>query len=272
MASGKEGAVPLLAGWKGTKVDFALKGSKALVTGGTKGIGKSIVESLAAEGVDIALCSRNAAEVEAAVKGLQEKFGVKAFGAGVDVSDGAALKKFVDDAAAALGGLDTVVSNVSALKGGDNEEAWKECFEIDVLGAVRLRNASVPHLLKSKNPSFIAISSVSGLEIDGFYEGYGAMKAALNFFIKGSARTYAKDGIRFNIVSPGNVYFAPGIWATIEQHMPEMFAGALAGNPSGRMGTPQEMAAATVFFASPVSAFCTGSNLIVDGAVTKLAP
>jgi 3-oxoacyl-[acyl-carrier protein] reductase len=148
----------------------------AIVTGGTKGIGKAICESLAAEGVDIALCSRKQEEVDAMVTSLQSEFGIKAYGAALDVADGEALKAWVTSMGEKLGGIDVVVSNVSALNGGDDEAIYKACYELDLMGAVRMRQAAMPFFEKSANPSFIAISSVSGLETDGFFEGYGCMK------------------------------------------------------------------------------------------------
>ena len=86
---------------------------------------------------------------------------------------------------------------------------------------------------------------------------------------KGLARQYAKKKIRVNVVSPGTVYFKGGVWNTIEQNMPERYNDAMKRNPTGRMATPQEIASAAVFLASPVSGFTTGSNLVVDGAISN---
>ena len=249
-------------------MDLGLKGRRAIVTGGTKGIGLAIAETLAAEGCNVALCSRNAAEAEAAAATLAGK-GVSTLGAGVDVADGPALAAFVEKAAERFGGLDIVVANVSALAIGNDEESWKKGFETDLLGTVRLVNAALPYLEKSDAGSIVTISSVSGREIDFASGPYGAFKAALIHYTQGLAFTLAPKKIRANTVSPGNTYFQGGVWNTIQDTNPTLFAEALALNPTGRMATPQEIANAAVFLASPAASFIYGTNLVVDGALTR---
>ena len=249
-------------------MDLGLKGRRAIVTGGTKGIGLAIAETLAAEGCNVALCSRNAAEAEATAATLAGK-GVSTLGAGVDVADGPALAAFVEKAAEQFGGLDIVVANVSALAIGSDEESWKKGFETDLLGTVRLVNAALPYLEKSDAGSIVTISSVSGREIDFASGPYGAFKAALIHYTQGLAFTLAPKKIRANSVSPGNTYFKGGVWNTIQDTNPTLFAEALALNPTGRMATPQEIANAAVFLASPAASFIYGTNLVVDGALTR---
>lgn len=249
-------------------MDLGLKGLKAVVTGGTKGIGQAIAQTLAAEGAHVAICARNAEEVAASVEALKS-FGVTAFGMQADVADAAALAAWVNAAAAKLGGLDIVVANVSALAIAADESAWQRGFEVDMMGTVRLVNAAMPYLEKSTKPSIVTISSVSGREIDFASGPYGAFKAAIVHYTQGLAYHLAGKGIRANSVSPGNTYFAGGVWDQIEKSNPEFFKIALGMNPTGRMGTPQEMANAVAFLASPAASFITGTNLVVDGALTK---
>ena len=249
-------------------MDLGLKGLKAIVTGGTKGIGQAIAQTLAAEGAHVAICARNADEVAASVAELQAR-GVTAFGRAVDVADGPALAAWVNDAAATLGGLDIVVANVSALAIAADEAAWQRGFEVDMMGTVRLVTAAMPHLEKSGKAAIVTISSVSGREIDFASGPYGAFKAAIVHYTQGLAYHLAGKGIRANSVSPGNTYFPGGVWTQIEQGNPEFFKMALGMNPTGRMGTPQEMANAVAFLASPAASFITGTNLLVDGALTK---
>lgn len=249
-------------------MDLQLKGLNALVTGATKGIGRAIAQTLAAEGANVAFCARSADAVKAAMAELS-RHGGKAVGEAVDVGDGAALRRWVADAAGALGGIDIVVANVSALAISNDEEGWQRGFEVDMMGTVRLIDAATPWLEKSANASILTIASVSAREIDFAAGPYGAFKAAIVHYTQGLAFHLAAKRIRANSLSPGNTYFEGGVWQQIETGNPKLYADALALNPTGRMGTPQEMANAAVFLVSPAAGFVTGTNLVVDGALTR---
>lgn len=252
-------------------MDLQLKHKRAVVLGGTRGIGRAIVETLAAEGADVALCARNAEQVSATVAAVKDK-GMRAFGRSVDIADGAALRSWVEKAADELGGIDILVSNAGAMAQGAHPQDWETNFRLDVLGAVNAFQAAKPFLEKAGaergDAAFILISSVSAAESDSA-SSYGPIKAALIHYAKGLARQYAAKHIRTNVVSPGTVYFKGGVWNMIETNSPDFFKQALARNPTGRMATPQEIANATVFLASPVSSFTTGVNLLVDGAISR---
>jgi 3-oxoacyl-[acyl-carrier protein] reductase len=249
-------------------MDLGLQGLKAVITGGTKGIGRAIVDTLAAEGCQVAFCARNATEVAQTEAALRAR-GATAIGRVVDVADANGLAAFVDEAAAALGGLDIVVANVSALAIPNDEAGWQAGFDTDMMGTVRLVNAAMPQVERSAHAAIVTISSVSGREIDFAAGPYGAFKAAIIHYTQGLAYHLAGKRIRANSVSPGNTYFTGGVWEKIEHSNPALYAQALALNPTGRMGTPQEMANAVAFLASPAASFITGTNLVVDGALTK---
>jgi NAD(P)-dependent dehydrogenase (short-subunit alcohol dehydrogenase family) len=248
-------------------MDLKLSKKSALITGGSKGIGLAIAELFAAEGANVAICARNAEGVDSAVKALASK-GIKSFGRAIDVADPASLQGWVKDAAAEFGGIDALVCNVSALAVGDTPETWEQSFRVDMMHTVNAVAAAMPYLEKSASASIAIVSSVSGFEVDFAAGSYGAFKAALIHYAKGLSNQLAVKGIRVNAVSPGNTYFDGGIWQNIEQGSPDLYKSAMSLNPTGRMGTPQEVAAGVVFLASPVASRISGTNLIIDGALT----
>ena len=179
------------------------------------------------------------------------------------------MEGWVNASAKELKGVDIVVANVSALAVDESEEAWKKEFEVDMLHTVRAVNAALPHLEKSKAPAIVIVSSVSGREVDFTGPAYGAFKAALVHYAQRMAFALAPKMIRVNAVSPGNVYFAGGIWEHVEKNIPDLFEKAMALNPTGRMAKPEEIGRGIVFLASPASSFTTGTNLVIDGALTR---
>ncbi len=252
-------------------MDLGLKGKSAIVLGGTRGIGRAIAGTLADEGANVAVCARNAEQVTATVAELKAS-GIRATGASVDVTDGAALTAWVQSVASELGGVDMLFSNAGAMAQGGDPASWEQNFKLDVLGAVHAFEAARPFLEaggeKTGDAAFVIISSISAAQADA-NSSYGPIKAALIHMAKGLARQYASKKIRVNVVSPGTVYFKGGVWNMIEQNTPKRYEDAMRRNPTGRMATPQEIANAAVFLASPVSAFTTGSNLVVDGAISN---
>ncbi|MEO8113229.1 MAG: SDR family oxidoreductase, partial [Phenylobacterium sp.] len=179
---------------------------------------------------------------------------------------------FVAEAAGALGGIDVLVSNASAFGQGASEPVWRGLFDVDLLGAVNAFEAARPFLENAAevngDAAFIITASVSAAEAQTA-SAYGAIKAALIHYAKGLARENAAKKIRINVVSPGTVFFEGGVWGNVKASMPGFFDTMIKRNPTGRMATPEEVAAATVFLASPRSAFTTGINMLVDGAISQ---
>lgn len=249
-------------------MDLGLGGRRALVTGGTRGIGRAIVEHLAAEGATVGFCARTEPEVTRTAAELAGR-GATVLGRPVDVADETVVRSWVEECAAEFGGLDIVVANVSALAIGDETANWRASFDVDLMGTISLVKAALPHLERSDAASILTISSVSGREIDFAAGPYGTMKAALIHYTQGLAYQLAGRNIRANSLSPGNTYFPGGVWQNIEHDNPALFTHALSLNPTGRMATPEEVARAAVFLASPAASFVTGTNLLVDGALTR---
>ncbi|WP_342023444.1 SDR family oxidoreductase [Arthrobacter citreus] len=249
-------------------MDLQLTGKTALVTGGTRGIGRAIVETFLAEGANVAFCARSAEQVAEAEE-ILSAVGPRVEGTAVDMADADAVARWVDGVAERFTGIDAVVSNVSALAIDDSDAGWQASLEVDLLGTVRLMKAALPHVQGSSSPSLVAISSVSGREVDFTSGPYGTVKSALIAYMAGLAFQLADQGIRANTVSPGNTYHDGGVWQSIEANNPELFAESMGLNPTGRMGVPQEVADAVVFLSSPVSSRTTGANLLVDGGLSR---
>ncbi len=248
-------------------MDLGLKGKRAVITGGSKGIGRAIAAGFAAEGATVSICARNADEVGTTVAALKANGG-NAFGRALDVADGAALAGWISSSAQEMGGIDALVCNVSALAVGDSAETWEKSFRVDMMHTVNAIAAAVPFLEKSNCASIVLISSVSGFEVDFAAGSYGALKAALIHYGKGLSRQLVDKGIRVNCVSPGNTYFDGGIWQKIEKHMPDLYTSTLKVNPTGRFGTAAEVANGVLFLSSPVASRISGTNLVIDGALT----
>lgn len=248
-------------------MDLGLNGRRALVTGATRGIGRAIAETLAAEGCSLALCARGAEGLEKAAAELSAN-GTHVFAQAVDVADVAALRAFVNAAAADLGGLDIVVSNVSAgnTKG---DGAWESSFRADLLAFAELADAATPHLEGGVDASLIAIGTTSASDAvrPSGPTPYAAVKAAVVQHASALAHALAPKGIRVNTVSPGAVDFPGGAFEQIKQARPAVYDEVLGKIPMGRYGAVEDVANAVTFLASPRAGFCVGVNFVVDGGM-----
>ncbi len=246
-------------------MDLGLTGKRALITGGSRGIGRAIAELLAAEGCALAICARGEEGLRAAAAELRAG-GATVHDAVVDVADGATLAAFVGSADSALGGLDIVVSNASAGGGLSGPEQWPTSFQTDLLAFVRLAEAVTEPLARSRG-ALVAVATTSAADTSppSGPGSYGALKAALIHHASGLAHALAPRGVRVNVVSPGPIEFPGGSWERRKDDKPEFYRSIRDRIPVGRLGRPEEVAAAVAFLASPVAGFCAGSNLVVDG-------
>ncbi len=249
-------------------MDLGLKGMKAILAGASKGIGLATAKTLAAEGCDVAICARGQEGVDTAVAALKA-LGVNASGAAVDMADGEAYRAWVAKAADGLGGCDIFISFASAGGGPASEENWKKVFDLDLLATFRGVEAAMPYLEKSKAGSIVAVASTAALEDFFGPQAYNAMKAAVINYASALSQKLAPTGIRVNTVSPGPVFIEGGAWDMIKTHMTPLYEQTIKAVPMGRLGTGEEVAQAIAFMASPACPFMTGTNVVIDGGITK---
>jgi 3-oxoacyl-[acyl-carrier protein] reductase len=241
-------------------MDLQLAGMRAIVTGGTRGIGRAIVSLLSTEGCDIGFCARTAGAVAETQEKLRELGGNVVSGV-IDVADLYGLRAWLAEAVRKLGGLDIFISNVSA-----QSFDWDRSYQVDIRACVTAVEEVLPYLQASKAGSIVAIGSQAAVLSVPSYKPYSAMKVALLSYMSALSRELAPSGIRVNVVSPSEIYFKGGFWERMEHEDPELFRSALAKNISGRFGTPEEVARAVVFLASPAASFISGAHLLVDFA------
>ena len=251
-------------------MDFGLQGKRALVTGASKGIGRAIARRLLGEGARVAICARDSATLATAIEELKASGDIS--GTPCDVGDKAAYGRWIAQACDTLGGVDLFVANASALALGGEEEDWKNSFEVDLMGAVRAVNAVVPQMASAGGGSMVFISSVAAVETFIAPAAYNALKAALITYAKQLSQAVAAQSIRVNCVSPGAIEFPGGVWDNARRDMPELYDATVRQQPTGRLGTVEEVADAVAFLLSDRSSWITGENLIVDGGYTRRVP
>ena len=248
-------------------MDLGLKDKNAIVTGGSKGIGRCTALLLAAEGVNVAICARGQKALDATCAAIKAA-GVKAYGAICDVGDAASLDAFLDGAHDALGGTDILINNTSGFGMTDDEAGWKVSIDVDLMGSVRATQKVVPWMESAGGGSIVHISSISGLRA-GDPPAYSTVKVALVTHAKTMAQELAPKNIRVNSIAPGSIFFEGGFWDVVQQNDREMYDAVVSTIPFGRMGTPNEVADAIVFVASPRANWISGVTIVVDGVQNK---
>jgi 3-oxoacyl-[acyl-carrier protein] reductase len=249
-------------------MDLQLKGKAAVVAAASKGIGKAIALRLAGEGVNVAICARGEDALRTTEDELRQT-GVTVLASVCDVGQANALERFLEDARQALGGVDILVNNGSAFGLADDEATWTASINVDLLASVRATRIVTPWMAATGGGSIVHISSVAALEAWGGATAYSPVKAALISHSKMMAVALAPQKIRVNVVAPGSIEFPGGMWAQVKQGNRPFYDAVLASIPWGRLGTPEEVADAVVFLASPRASWITGVCLAVDGSQHK---
>ena len=246
-------------------MNLELEGRGCIVIGGSRGIGRAIALGLASEGANVAICARAETPLRETKAALMEK-GVRAHAEVCDVADPAALAGFLEGARRALGGVDVLVHNASALAVGPELADWEASLQVDLMGAVRACEQVVPWMAEAGGGSILFVSSISGLEADPAPDyGYTAAKAALIAHAKKLAVMHAPRGVRVNAIAPGSTDFPGGIWAMVKEQQPQLYESVRASIPWGRLATPEEIANVAVFLVSPRASWVVGECVSVDG-------
>lgn len=246
-------------------MDLGLKGRGCVVLGGSRGIGRSIVLGLAAEGATVATCARDPGALESVARHVREAGGT-CHTAVCDVADATALRAFLSGARDALGGVDVLVHNASALAFGGDDASWQGCVQVDLMAGVHACNAVLPWMREAGRGAILLVSSISALEASPTPDyAYTSVKAAMLALAKKLAIMEAKHGIRVNALAPGSIDFPGGVWDQTHRHQPDFYEAVRSSIPSGRMGEPDEVADVAVFLVSDRARWVTGACVAVDG-------
>ena len=255
-------------------MDLGLKDKVAVVTGGSRGIGKGIALALAAEGCHIATCARGEDGLEEAADEIRQH-GVEVLALALDVAEAGAPERLVAAAAEHFGRLDVVVGNVGGNRRKPFEETtdedWQALFDLNVQAHIRTSRAAIPHLRAAGGGAIVFVSSIFGREAGGpGLSIYNTTKSALISVAKIMAVELAGEGIRVNTIAPGSIRFPGGSWDRRVKADPEAMKEFVAANlPVGRFGRVEEVANVAVFLCSPCASLVTGACLNVDGGQSR---
>ncbi|MDP9066954.1 MAG: SDR family oxidoreductase [Actinomycetota bacterium] len=258
-------------------MDLGLLGRKAVVTGGSKGLGRAIAEELAREGADVAICARNEEEVARAASEL-DSLGVEVFAQVADVTDADQVKRFIAGSAGALGGIDILVNNAGRARPGTfatlTDQDWHEDLDVKLFSMIRCSREALPHLRTRGGGRIININAVHAKAPDHRFFATSTNRAACLAFTKALSLEVAADNILVNAVNIG--YVVTPQWKNIHQRRApdlseEEFFSQMAAEevPLRRFGQPDEVSGIVAFLASDRASFITGTSVDVGGGMGR---
>ncbi len=245
-------------------MNISLKGKRAVIAGGSRGIGRSIALAFAEAGANVSICARGAEGLKAAAGDIGNYGGQVHWGA-CDLGDAKAISSYVESAANTLGGIDILVNNASGFGMADDEAGWAASLNIDVLATVRASHAAIPHIEKAGGGSIVNISSISGHRASARSAPYAAVKAAVINYTQSQAVMLSGKRIRVNAIAPGSIEFSGGTWEKRKTENPALYEATLKSIPWGRFGAPEEIATVALFLVSDMAGWVTGQTITADG-------
>ena len=245
-------------------MQISLAGKRAVVAGGSRGIGRSIALGFAQAGAAVSICARGRGALESTAAEIAA-LGVEAHAGECDLADKDAIARYIAAAAEALGGIDILVNNASGFGATDDEAGWARSIDIDVMATVRASHAAIPFIERAGGGAILNISSISGYDASVRTAPYAAVKAAVVNYTMSQGPMLAPKKIRVNAIAPGSIEFPGGMWEQRKTDNPQLYNAILRSIPWGRLGHPEEVANVAVFLCSGAASWVTGQTLIVDG-------